>query len=142
MTEVHRRVTHPEGGRLMTKQAGKDAADINLIMKKYIAHGVPPLANGRTPHYGDFTDADGYMSAMMAIRQAEGDFMRLPSRVRAHVDNDPAKFIEMVFDPERRAELEELGLVAEAAPAAAPPSKPPDPDPEPEPSPAPVAGGE
>lgn len=126
---------HPGGGTIITKQADADNANINTIMEKWAIHGDVPL-NGRTPTYGDFTNAGDFHSALNKIMAAKQDFSELPAYVRRHVDHDAGKFLDMVFDPERRGELEELGLVPERAPASAPPATeapepptPPVPDP-------------
>ncbi len=115
------RVVHPEGGKSLTKQSAVASTDINLIMEKWQKHGaaVAHLNRGQAM-WGDFSSGVDYTEALNSIREAERDFAALPSKVRAHVDNDPAEFLEMVFDPERREELERLGLVASQKPVGAP----------------------
>ncbi len=112
---------HQDDGR--TKQSEQEGSNINTIMERYLQTGVVP-GNRSTPTYGDFTAADDYHSALNRINAAEADFMALPSKVRDHVDNDPQKFLEMVYDPDRRGELEELGLVEAQAPKDAPEKTP------------------
>ncbi len=113
-------VTHPEGGESMTKQSMAAATDVNLIMEKWHKHGaaVAHLNRGQAM-WGDFSSGVDYAEALNSIRDAQRDFAALPAKVRAHVDNDPGEFLEMVFDPERREELERLGLVDVQKPAGA-----------------------
>ncbi len=121
MSEVKReRFFHPEGGVSLTKQGAVAATDINLIMEKWQKHGaaVAHLNRGQAM-WGDFSSGVDYHEALNSIRGAQRDFAALPSKVRAHVDNDPGAFLEMVFDPERREELERLGLVASQKPVGA-----------------------
>jgi len=127
-----------QGGRQRTKQADTLDTDVNVIVGRFIAHGQLPN-DGQTPNYGDFTNVDGYHAALNLVKAARDDFDALPASVRKHVDNDPGKFLDLVYDPDRRGELEELGLIDAQAPEAAPPAKtetenptPPDPPAPPE----------
>jgi len=134
-----RRVYHPSGGRVMTKQSEKDGSDINLIMKRWIAQGVVTVS-GTKPFYGDFESGLGFHESLNRIKAAKEAFDQLPAAVRRHVDNDPGKFLDLVYDTERRKELEELDLVPEQIPAIPEkvPEKVPDKVPEKEPEVPPV----
>lgn len=129
----HERVFHPKGGESRVKQSDRDASDINVIVRKWRATGVAPVG-ARTPRYGDFSSGIDYHAALNHLNGAQGDFDALPAAVRKHCGNDPGNFLDMVENPERRAELEELGLVPERVPGA--PDKEPDPAPEPVPDPS------
>lgn len=136
------RVTAPSGGDSRTKQADALASDINNIMDRFVTHGQIP-ETGANPTYGDFSQIGDLHSAMNRVQAAQDDFDALPSSVRRATNNDPGEFLDMVYDPDRRGELEKLGLVENLAPAAAPPAKPEEPVPPketapPAPSPAPV----
>ncbi len=128
-TRVRRRVRSEMGGELITKQSDALKSDINQIMARYITHGVVPLV-GATPTYGDFSNVDDYHTALNKVKAAQDSFMELPAAVRGHVDNDPGKFLDMVFDADRSQELVDLGLIPERIPEAAPVPKP---EPKPEP---------
>ncbi len=114
------RVPHPEGGRKMVKQSQVDGTDLNLLMRRWRTDGtgLAHLNKGEAS-YGDFSSGLDYLSALNAVEAAKADFMRLPSNVRAHVRNDPGELLAMIYDPERRDELEELGLVNPRAPSGA-----------------------
>lgn len=113
------RVVHPEGGALMTKQSMAAETDINQIVARHVAHGAPFFEDGRAT-YGDFTGVDSYHEALNSLNRAQDDFAKLPASIRDHVGNDPGEFLEMVFNPARRQELVDLGLVEAAVPVAAP----------------------
>lgn len=103
-----------------TRQEFKDEADINVIMSRYQATGLPPgYVNQAEPQYGDITQID-YMSSLNTVRAATEAFQALPARLRDRFSNDPSNFISFVNDEGNRAEAEKLGLVPkkEAAPAA------------------------
>ncbi len=114
---ARKRVYHPSGGPVMTKQSMRDETDVNLIMDRWLKQGaaVAHLNRGQAM-WGDFSSGVDYQGALNAISEAQRDFAALPAEVRSHVDNDPGKFLELVFDPDRREELERLGLVAVQVP--------------------------
>lgn len=115
------RVPHRSGGESRTKQSDALATDVNAIVKRWISTGVVPVS-GRRPTYGDFSNVDDYLTAMNKVRAAEAEFQALPAHIRKYVDNDAGEFLRLVYDPARRGELEELGLVEQQAPEAAPPA--------------------
>ncbi len=120
MIVERKRVTHPEGGKEMTKQSLVGGTDINLILARWFEHGQAVAHLNRSQAmWGDFSSGVDYQEALNSIKAAQHDFDALPADVRAHVNNDPGEFLEMVFDPERREELERLGLVDVQKPAGA-----------------------
>ena len=105
------RVTHPVSGELRVKQSLRDGTDINLIMERWLNHGASVVhLNRQVAAYGDFSSGLDYAEAVTAIRSAEAGFASLPARVRAKCRNDPAEFLQIVFDPERRDDLEGLDI--------------------------------
>ncbi len=94
----------------MTKQSDALGADVNQIVKRFVAFGDLPN-DGKTPTYGDFSNVDDYLTSLNSLKLAQDQFDDLPAAVRNHVGNDPGAFLEMIYDPTRRPELEELGLV-------------------------------
>lgn len=111
------RVVHPEGGPLMTKQAMALDTDVNHIMKRWVTTGVIPFgAGGQAPRYGDFSSGTDFQTAINQVREAEAQFDMLPAHIRRYCHNDPQKFLELVYDPERRDDLVKLGLVKEQLP--------------------------
>lgn len=129
---------HPEGGRLMTKQAQALETDINQIVARHVAHGVPFPVDGRAG-YGDFSGAVDYHGSLNAVLEAQREFAQLPAAVRDHCKNDPGEFLDLVYDPARQAELVELGLVPAAIPVGAPGAEVAVPGPAP--APGPESGG-
>lgn len=113
-------VAHPAGGRMMTKQSMAAETDINQIMSRWISTGAVPFGhNNQAPRYGDFSSGIDFKTALDQVREAERQFDLLPAHIRKHCDNDPQKFLAMVYDPSRRDELVQLGMVEEQLPAAA-----------------------
>ncbi len=122
MRQERFQVVHPSGGPVLVKRSEQDLTDVNLIMDSWI-HAGSAVAGHMNPgegRYGDFSSGLDYHSALNAVKEAEGQFMTLPPRIRSHVDNDPGKLLDLYFDPERREERERIGLVPPSVPDAAP----------------------
>lgn len=102
-----------------------EECDINKILGRFRATGFLNHTNLNRPCYQDFSDTPSYMEALNIIKKAEAVFAALPARVRARVDNDPAKLIDFVNDPENDDELISLGLKEKptSAPALAAPTE-------------------
>lgn len=96
------------------KQSFKDECDINRIMAKYLNTGTIPqgLPVGR---YGDFSDACDYLEAQLTLKNAEAQFLALPAKLRAELNNDPANFLAWVQDEKNLDQLHELGFLTEEA---------------------------
>lgn len=110
------RVTHPEGGKVMVKQAMRDEVDANRIMEKWIKQGQFPRGPAGQPMYGDFGSGFDYHRALNAVRAAQEEFQALPSRVRTRCRNDPAEFLQLCSDPKNLDELRGLGLAEQDIP--------------------------
>lgn len=118
-----RRVTHPEGGRILTKQADAGDTDINVIVRRARQVGMLP-PGGSVPRYGDFHEIGSFHETLMQVQEAQDSFMALPSKLRAFCSNDVGVFLDKVHTPEGLQQLLDLGLdpgrVPPLAPAPAP----------------------
>ncbi len=112
MKRERKRIYHPSGGPMLTKQSERDATDVNLIMEAWTRGGAPLAGQLNTAQgaYGDFSRGVDYHEALDAVKDAERCFAGLPAKIRKHVDNDPGKYLDLVFDPERKEECVELGI--------------------------------
>lgn len=115
--EEHRRVSHPGGGESRTKQADAQDADINNLVARYMRTGQT-RGTSELPRYGDFSSGLDFHAVLMRIREAQDQFMDLPAPVRRLCDNDPGKFLDMVFEEtgEGLKHLVEAGFAPELAP--------------------------
>lgn len=122
------------------KPSFQDETDVNKIMAKYVRTGDFPRLDLNNPLYGDFTNVDDYQSALNKVKEAQRTFDAFPAPVRDRVQNNPARFLEFIVDPDNKAEIVELGLATQAqADILWPP--PPEPDP-PVPDPPAPSGGD
>lgn len=117
--KTHKGIKFKDASR--TKQSFKDDADINNIMDKFTKTGILPSMIDKNPKYGDFSDVPDYLESINTVLLAEEQFAALSSKVRKKFDNDPAKFLEFVHNPDNLDEMIKMGL-AEPRPA---PTTPP-----------------
>lgn len=117
-TEGYKRIQRDCGPVSRTHQSMAADADINTIVGRYRTSGILPNQKVAELQYGDFTMAMDLHDSMIAVQDAQADFMELNSKVRKACDNDPVKFLEMCADPDRIDELRELGLLEAQEPAA------------------------
>jgi len=105
------RVTTINNEPTMTIQSERDNCDLNVIVNRYLKTGV--MSNLRTdqPIYGDFSHVNDYQSAMIAVREANEQFMELPALIRKRFNNDPHELLLFMGNPNNRSEAIELGLV-------------------------------
>lgn len=106
MTEPQKRkrVQHKTGGKKLTKQAERDAADVNVMMRRFAQFGVP-LQASKLPSYGDFSNADDYLAQVARIQDAQEQFDALPAKVRGWANNSP---IELMRRLSREGAIDEL----------------------------------
>lgn len=109
-----------------TKQSFAKDADINNIMAKYAKTGIlvdPALAiRARKAQYGDFSTGTGFQEIQDQLVVIRTVFDQLPADVRKALDNDPARMVDFMSDPENEAECVKLGLIPSkpiASPAGA-----------------------
>lgn len=117
--KAHERVQFFPTGESRTKQSFTAETDINDMVRRATA-GEEIAQNAAIPAYGDFTNVQDYQTAFNMLQDAKNDFAKLPSAVRKACDNDPGKFIDLVYSPDGRAFLEDVGLVERKAPPGAP----------------------
>lgn len=99
-------------GPSMTVQSEIENSDIHAIMAKHLSGALVDF-NQRMPRYGDFTGSTDLMDAMLRVKEASESFAQLPSEIRDYCQNDPAKLLDLVFDPARVEECDRLGLTSE-----------------------------
>lgn len=104
--------THIEGESL-TQQHYTDSCNINNILEKYRATGVIDHFNPNPAHYALMT-GDQFTENMFLLAEAQRMFNELPSGVREHFGEDPAKYMDYVNGLDEnsdRKELFELGML-------------------------------
>lgn len=98
------------GPETRTKQEFKEECDINVLMKRYQRTGLFPQHPGQQPRYVSNIGMPDYQQSLHIVMAAQEQFASLNSELRKRFDNDPAKFLAFVNDPENADELVKLGL--------------------------------
>jgi len=112
----------------ITKDSFKDECDINNIIRRFLKGGtLPDFVPGV---YADVTQYGDFREVRERIRLADEYFDTLPAEIRERFNNDTASLLEAVADPNRKEELQQLGLfpgdeIISDAPGATPPTPPP-----------------
>lgn len=96
-----------------TKQADKEACDINNILRRYEQTGVLPDLIKREPRYGDFSSVPSYQESLDIVHRAETQFAALSAEVRDRFGNDPVKMLEFCQNEKNLPEMVKLGLAIE-----------------------------
>jgi len=112
-------VFDPENEPSLTQQQFQKECDINYIVRQNEQTGLLNHVNQQTPQWGDFGDATDYQASLNLVNAAQASFMALPADVRARFDNDPAKLLTFVTDPNNGDELVRLGLATKPSDASA-----------------------
>jgi len=101
-------------GSGLTKQEFKDESDINQIMARYMRTGLIDNVTNKLPQFQDL-DGQTFTDAMQIVAESKSLFADLPSSIRNEFENNPAKFLDFVHDPENRPRMAEMGLLNEEA---------------------------
>lgn len=112
---------HTEGESL-TQQHFQEECDIINIIKRHDRNGIIEHVHRGQARYGDFSEVTDYREALDLVRDAQEEFMTIPSDIRKKFDNNPGKFYEFVSNPDNRDELIEMGFINETPEAVAPSS--------------------
>lgn len=102
-----------DGDKIRTQQHFKDECDINVLTQRWLKGGGKPPPPTQL-NYGDFSNVTDFMSAKLAISNAEHLFQSLPARVRSRFENSPAQLLAFAEDPNNLTEAVALGLAMPA----------------------------
>lgn len=118
--DPHKKYVFNTEGESLTQQHFKDECDVINIIKKHDRNGIIEHVQRGQARYGDFSEVADYREALDLVRDAQSEFMTIPSDIRKKFDNDPGKFYEFVSNPDNKEELKKMGFIE--TPAVAEPS--------------------
>lgn len=95
----------------LTQQHFKEECDINVIVDRAQKTGMVTHLNPRVPRYEDCSISVPLHEAFAACERASALFMELPWQTRERFDNDPAKLLLFLSDPQNREEGVKLGIL-------------------------------
>lgn len=94
-----------------TVQSEADSADINLILRQYPEMGLLERLNQAEGLFLDVSEFTDYADAIRHTREAEAEFMKLPSKVRELFNHDVAEFLDAAHDDDKRQALIDAGVI-------------------------------
>jgi hypothetical protein len=106
-------------GDSLTQQHFQDECDIHNIISRHDRAGLIANVNRGVAQYGDFSEVTDYGTALRTIRQAEQNFLQLPSDLRRQFNNNPGEFYQFASDPSNLDELVEMGLAEKVVESSA-----------------------
>jgi phage internal scaffolding protein len=93
-----------------TEQSHKAEVDINNIVKRAGNMELIAKVNALQNFVYDDVTGNDFQESMNAILRAKEAFTSVPSGIRRQFDNDPAKFMDFVHNPDNADKLVEMGL--------------------------------
>lgn len=94
----------------MTVQSDAHLADIGEILRSYGATGMLDLQE-TAMEFGDISSFTDLADALSQAKEAEVEFMKLPSKVRGIFDHDVAVWLDTAHDKDKRDALVEAGFL-------------------------------
>lgn len=95
-------------GPSRTIQSDAKRADIQHILKKYKQVGIVDHLAQTEARWADVSEFTDLADAMRQVKQAEGEFMRLPSKVREVFGHDVAKWLDAAHDGLSEGQTEQM----------------------------------
>lgn len=109
--DPHKKYVFKTVGESLTQQHFKEECDVINIIKKHDRNGIIEHVQRGQARYGDFSEVQDYREALDLVRDAQSEFMSIPSDIRKKFENDPGKFYEFVSNPDNKEELKEMGFI-------------------------------
>jgi phage internal scaffolding protein len=109
--EPHKKYVFKTMGESLTQQHFKEECDVINIIKRHDRNGIIEHVQRGQARYGDFSEVADYREALDLVRDAQQEFMSVPSDIRKKFDNDPGKFYQFVSNPDNKEELIKMGFI-------------------------------
>jgi phage internal scaffolding protein len=109
--DPHKKYVFKTSGESLTQQHFKEECDVINIIKRHDRNGIIEHVQRGQARYGDFSEVEDYREALDLVRDAQDEFMTIPSDIRKKFDNDPGKFYEFVSNPDNKEELKTMGFI-------------------------------
>ena len=120
--DPHKKYIFNTTGESLTQQHFQEECDIINIIKRHDRNGIIEHVQRGQARYGDFSDVKDYQEALDMVKEAQDEFMSIPSDIRKKFDNNPGKFYEFVSNPDNKQQLIKMGFIEQSQTAVAPSS--------------------
>lgn len=111
--KVKRKVTTKIVGKALTEQCHAEHVKIQNIIASYRETGIVTHLAKWQGKYMDLPGTFDFKQAQDLIAEAGEMFLSVPSHIREQFENNPAKFVEFMQNPENIEKMEELGFTAD-----------------------------
>lgn len=109
-TSYSRKAVTFEGSEKLTESSGKEASLISNILKRFTVEDLAQQQEDLKLSYGDATAFADYQGSLNLVLEVEEKFATLPAELREKFDNDAALYVDMINDPDKKEELEAMGI--------------------------------
>lgn len=109
-------------GESLTQQHFTEECEINNILRSHDRNGVINHIHKGNAIYGDFSEITDFTDALHLIKNANKEFMNIPSEIREQFQNDAGQFFKFASDPANKDQLIKMGL-ANPEPSVAMPTE-------------------
>jgi phage internal scaffolding protein len=109
-------------GESMTQQHFQEETEINNILRSHDRNGVIEHIHRGNAIYADFSEITDLSDALHQIKEAQAEFLNIPSKIREKFQNDAGQFFKFASDPNNLDQLREMGL-ANPEPSVAMPTE-------------------
>ena len=97
-------------GESMTQQHFAEETEINNILRSHDRNGVIEHIHRGNAIYADFSGITDLSDALHQIKEAQEEFLNVPSEIREKFKNDAGQFFKFASDPNNLDELRKMGL--------------------------------
>lgn len=97
-------------GESMTQQHFQEETEINNILRSHDRNGVIQHIHKGNAIYADFSNITDLSDALHQIKEAQSEFLNIPSKIREKFQNDAGQFFKFASDPNNLDELRNMGL--------------------------------
>lgn len=103
-----------------TVQSDGDRADITKILGQYRQVGIVDNLNMAEAQFADISEFTDFADAIRHAREAEDEFMKLPSKVREIFKHDVGEWLDTAHDEDKRDALVQAGIIEAEKPLVPP----------------------
>jgi phage internal scaffolding protein len=99
----------PDG---LTEQSHKQECDMHHIYKRALRQGIDALNDNTLVNWqeSNYLGVPDYQAAMNMIAKTDQMFDQVPAEIRRKFENDPAKFVDFMSNPDNYQAIQDMGL--------------------------------
>lgn len=99
------------GTKTKVQQNFKDDTNVNKIVQRFSQTGELPMGQQSAPLYLDHTQYGDFTEMLNKVTHVKQAFDKLPAKIRAQFENQPAQMLQFVQNPLNNEEAIKMGLI-------------------------------